>query len=207
MTTAETPSWGREDEPDAARERLLDAAGRVFADRGVGSATMSEVAAVAGCSRGTLYRYFPDAAALRLGFVEREAARLGAHVAAGFERLDDPGELLVQGCLAAVAEVRADPLLASWFDPAAVGLAGETAGRAVTIERLVAGFLDLLFEQAAARGELRPGVDRTLAAEWVVRVVLSLLGRPVPPRGRYRTVTSAERALLRQLLVPALFTT
>lgn len=200
-------SWGREDEPDAARERLLDAAGEVFAERGVAAVTMSEVAAAAGCSRGTLYRYFPDAAALRLGFVEREAARVGALVAGQLASLEDPAALLVEGCVRAVAEVRADPVLAAWFEPGAVGVTSEAAAQAVAVERSVGEFVDLLVERGAARGLLRPGLDRELAADWVVRAILSLLTRPARPRGRHRTVAAAERDLLRQMLVPALFTT
>jgi hypothetical protein len=39
----------------------------------------------------------------------------------------------------------------------------------------------------------------------VVRAILSLLAQPARPSGRRRSVDSAERALLEQCLVPALF--
>jgi AcrR family transcriptional regulator len=205
VSAIEAPYWGREDEPDAAYHRLLDAAGEVFAERGVTRATMSDVAAAAGCSRGTLYRYFADAAALRLAFVEREAAAIGQKVAAATAGLDDPPSLLVEACVVALREVRADPILSSWFDPASSGLAGEVANRARTIARLVEGFLTLLFEQAAERHLLRPGVEVPDAADWVVRVMLSLLAQPARRSREHRSATAAERALLDQFLRPAFF--
>ena len=54
----------------ANRERLLDAAGEVFAEQGV-VAPMSVVAHRAGVGVGTLYRHFADRDALVLGLGAR----------------------------------------------------------------------------------------------------------------------------------------
>lgn len=43
---------------DARRDAILDAAARLFARRGVSSATMAEIAAEADLSAGAIYRYF-----------------------------------------------------------------------------------------------------------------------------------------------------
>jgi AcrR family transcriptional regulator len=194
----EAPYWGREKAPDAAYERLLDAAGRVFADKGVAAARMGEVAAAAGCSRGTLYRYFTGVDALRLAFVEREALRVGGRVASRVAGIADPAEMLVAACLRSLGEVRADPILSAWFAPASSGLTGEVAGQAVSIGRLVDGLLAALAHRASSEGAVRPDLDRELATDFVVRVLLSLLARPAGP---------SEEALLRQCLLPALFVT
>jgi AcrR family transcriptional regulator len=42
------------------RAEILDAAYRVFAERGFEQATMAEIAAVAGVAKGTLYLYYPS---------------------------------------------------------------------------------------------------------------------------------------------------
>jgi len=41
-------------------DRILDAAGELFAARGVSAVEMTDIARAAGCSRATLYRYFED---------------------------------------------------------------------------------------------------------------------------------------------------
>ncbi|HJR25343.1 MAG TPA: TetR family transcriptional regulator, partial [Acidimicrobiales bacterium] len=70
------------DERDAlATDRILDAAGRLFAEHGVGAVGMADIASAAGCSRATVYRYFENRSSLQTAFVHREARRLGAAVA------------------------------------------------------------------------------------------------------------------------------
>ena len=45
---------------DTQRAQILEAAARVFAERGYTAATMNEVAAAAGVSKATLYHYYGD---------------------------------------------------------------------------------------------------------------------------------------------------
>ena len=163
-------------------ERILDAAGRCFAEQGVARTSVGDVARAAGCSRPTVYRWFDDGAALRTAFVHREARRLGADIAAGVTDLHDPGERLVTAVLAALRGVRADPTLAAWFSGGAAGDTADLAASSAVLESLVAAFL------GAADG----GRD---VARWVLRVVVSLL--TVPEAGE-----DEERALLERFLVP-----
>lgn len=67
---------------DAARNRvrILEAAGRLFAERGVSAVSMDDIAAEAGVGKGTLYRRFVDRG-------ELAAALLGAHGEALQEQL------------------------------------------------------------------------------------------------------------------------
>jgi AcrR family transcriptional regulator len=201
--TAATDTWGREDSPEVAVARLLDAAGVVFAEKGVLQARMGDVAVAAGCSRGTLYRYFADRDQLRQAYVDREAARVGAHVLDELAGIDEPEERLVVAILTAVDAVRHDPFLRAWFDPASAATAGHLAMRGEVIAELIDAFLADLFAAARAKGRLRPAASHDLAVEWIVRVVLSLLTEPAAgPAG-----PDHERALLEQLLLPALFRT
>lgn len=48
------------DEALATRERLLDAAGRVFGDKGVSHASLTDVAKAAGVTRGAIYWHFKN---------------------------------------------------------------------------------------------------------------------------------------------------
>jgi AcrR family transcriptional regulator len=44
--------------PEVRREQILDAAARVFTERGIAATSMAEVATAAGVAKGTLYLYF-----------------------------------------------------------------------------------------------------------------------------------------------------
>lgn len=199
--------WGREDEPDAARERLLDAAGTVFARKGVAAVTVADVASAAGCTRGTVHRYFGDRDGLRRAFVEREAERVAERIAYQLAGIYEPRKLLVEGVLTAVREVRNDPVLDAWFAPGSAGTAAQVAMQAGTIRGLATAWVDTLIDHARRAGVLRPGVRAPVAAEGVVRVILSLLALPGAPEGAsLRAAEAAERLLVTTLLAPALFT-
>lgn len=88
----------------ANRERLLEAAGQIFAERGL-AAGVDEVAKLAGVGMGTLYRRFPTKQALideLIGDLRRELLRL-AQLAA--ERTDGDG---LEQLLVTVGQLQAD---------------------------------------------------------------------------------------------------
>ncbi|MGW4371376.1 TetR/AcrR family transcriptional regulator [Nocardia takedensis] len=171
---------------DIAAEQILDAAARLFVERGVTATGMGEVARAAGCSRATLYRYFPNRQALRVAFVHREARRVGAAVAAEIAGIADPGERIVAAMLAALRVVRADPTLIAWFTAADAGVANEIGQGSEVIEAIAAGLL---------AGAADP--DRSRAARWAARIILSLLTAP----GRD---ADDERAMIERFVAPVL---
>lgn len=62
------------------RDAILDAARAVFLEDGYGAASMSDIAARVGGSKGTLYNYFPSKEDLFEAVVRRSCARIGAAV-------------------------------------------------------------------------------------------------------------------------------
>jgi len=56
---------------EARRNQILDAAARVFADRGYHRATTKHIASQAGVSEGTIYNYFDSKGDLLIGIVKR----------------------------------------------------------------------------------------------------------------------------------------
>lgn len=67
---------------DGTAERVLDAALACVTRVGVAKTTLDDVARAAGCSRATVYRYFPGKQPLLAAAVAREADRLAARVVA-----------------------------------------------------------------------------------------------------------------------------
>ena len=61
---------------EVAADRILDAAGGLFADNDPATVGMHEIARAAGCSRATLYRYFDNRETLHTAYVHREAYAL-----------------------------------------------------------------------------------------------------------------------------------
>src|SRR5690606_1496741 len=107
--------WLATDRADLAAERILDAAAELFAEQGVTTVGMADIAKAAGCSRATLYRYFDNRQAVRVAFVHRETRRIVARLAEQVRDIDDPAERVIAAMLGAVEQVRADPLLIAWF--------------------------------------------------------------------------------------------
>ncbi len=155
-----------------AVERILDAAGGLFAESGVEAVSMAQIAAGAGCSRATLYRYFPDRPALQLAFVQREAVRVGALVAA--ERPSG----LVDAVLAALRHVRANPALLAWFG-----------------DRDAAHTADLAQGSEVVEAIGLSSVTDADSARWLVRVIVSLLTVPGGDEAE-------ERRLLERFVAP-----
>lgn len=178
--------WLADARAELAADRILDAAGSLFAERGVHAVGMSEVAAAAGCSRATLYRYFDGRDALRIAFVHRETRRIGAEVVGEVVVIPDPVDRLIAAMKAALRAVRADATLMAWFTASDGGATAVLAQSSAVIESLVAAFIGDASD---------PHVRRR--ARWVVRMLVSLLVDPEPD-------PAEEDAMIAELLVPAL---
>jgi AcrR family transcriptional regulator len=89
----------RKERADAARNRarILAAAERLFAERGATNVSMEDVATAAGVGKGTLYRRYPDRAALAVALLDEHERRLQQHLLDGPPPLGpgaSPGERL-----------------------------------------------------------------------------------------------------------------
>ncbi len=75
------------DSSGARRDRILDAATRIFAEKGFERATIRDIAGAAGIADGTIYNYFANKSALLLALLDRlnETGQRESHFAAGSE--------------------------------------------------------------------------------------------------------------------------
>jgi AcrR family transcriptional regulator len=67
------------------REEILQAAYRVFAERGFENATMDEIARTAGVAKGTLYLYYPSKYEIYSAALHRNALALAAQTVAAMD--------------------------------------------------------------------------------------------------------------------------
>jgi AcrR family transcriptional regulator len=158
--------------------RIVDAAVRCASRAGLRRFSMADVAATAGLSRGTVYNHFGDrrrlvdavlaglahqfvAASRRdvmrrrtlSGQVGEAAVFIHRHTDDRRYAIGDPGA--DEHLLAVLLSMRAEPLLEAWVE-----------------------FWEPLLEAAEARGEVRAGLDRRRAGEWIVRSLVTFAVMP-----------------------------
>lgn len=151
---------------DATRERILRAAAGVLATQGYAKTHLKEISAAAGLKAPALYHYFPSREAL-IGEVLREGqVRVRTHVVQALREMapgPDP-RTRVGALVAAHLEVQ---LELSDFALAAVRtLAHVPEEIRMYVEPEVERYHDVwrqLLEEAAASGDLRPGLDASVA--------------------------------------------
>jgi AcrR family transcriptional regulator len=80
--------------PASARERLLDAAARVFYSEGIRTTPVDRVIAEAGVTRATLYRHFKGKQELVLAYVEACDQAVRAKTEAVAETVENPRDVL-----------------------------------------------------------------------------------------------------------------
>ncbi|UXA16802.1 TetR/AcrR family transcriptional regulator [Mycobacterium sp. SMC-4] len=172
---------------EVAADRILDAAGELFATKEAATVGMHEIAAAAGCSRATLYRYFENREALYTAFVNRESYRLYREMTDQITAIRDPRQRLIEGMLSSLRNVRTSPTLASWFADTQRPIGGEMAEQSQVVSALTEAFVISLGSDDPELVAHR--------ARWLVRVMMSLLVFP----GRDE---DDERSMLEEFVVP-----
>jgi AcrR family transcriptional regulator len=155
-----------------ARERLLDAAAAVFADRGYRAASVEDIAAAAGVTKGAVYWNFRGKEDLFLALIE--------------ERVDRRAHELIGVTESAPREVATAPLVSSGVSSlvdeqqALVRLVGEYWGLAVRDERVRDRYVERqrsLRDHLARALEARhrtTGVPLTVPAESLATAIIAL---------------------------------
>jgi AcrR family transcriptional regulator len=163
----------------SVRDRLIDAAEVCLRDKGIRATTVSEVAEVAGVSRGWLYRHFPDKNSLLGAAIVRldEAYWSASH--AMLERITGLDEQIAAG-IRHGRTAYADPgalLMKLRLDEPEEFAACAGAGVQGLVPDLGAFWVRYLVA-ARDNGEIHADVDVAEASEWVARVLLSLATVP-----------------------------
>jgi AcrR family transcriptional regulator len=137
----------------------------VFRRRGYGSASVAEIAAESGMTKGALYFHFTSKDDLARAIIEEQHRRTMAAVAATLEEKRPAVETMVVLCLGLAEQLRADPIV-----QAGVRLTTDVS----TFEQPVADpyrdwmrTLAELTRRGVAEGDLRPDVDPVAFARFL----------------------------------------
>lgn len=188
------PWAGNPPHPDAARERLLDAATRCIAREGLAGTSIASVAAEAGVSRPTVYRYFDDRDTLVRETLKLASDRLRGSVVERISELPTAADMIVEAIVLAVHEIPADDVLHAIWNSAALDV---SIVESFTDQPAIDWVRACLAPAIDAAGWSREDTDE--AVEMVLRMVLSILVTPSPRRS-----PAEMRAFLRRRLLPGL---
>ncbi len=192
-------------EAAATREALLDAAERVFRERGVAHASLAEVAAAAGVTRGAVYWHFRDKADLFEALCARVQLPMEAMLArAGEQRHADPlgalSALAVGGLVRLATDARTQAVFdvifhkcefAAEFASVASRRHATDSGCLVNVERLLS--------QAVSVGQLPRETDTRLAARCVNAFMVGVMHEWVERPAAY-DLAAAAPAMIDALL-------
>ena len=168
----------------ARRGQILEAATRVFSEKGYHRATIRDVAQAAGIADGTIYNYFANKAALLLGILDRlnqTAEREGHFAQASDIGIEEWTRQYIQQRFAAIGPEGRRLLQVVLAEALTDRALREQYAREVVqpTYALAEGF----FRQWIAAGEVRP-VDpalalRVVSAVFLGVIMLQLIGDPV----------------------------
>ena len=189
------PAWGgNSPQAEAARARLLEATCRCIEREGLGGASIAAIAAEAGVSRQTVYRYFSGRDELAKRAIFATAGELQEKIANQVALLADPADVIVEGLVLGLAEIRSHGVLRAIWD---ADSPDATVAEIFTHPTGIAWV-----RHAHARAIELAGWDEDFAnsaMEFVLRVGLSLLISAPPERS-----ADQLRAFLYRHLVPGL---
>ncbi len=165
----------------ATRERLLDAAERIFRERGVTRTSLAEIAASAGVTRGAVYWHFEDKADLFRAMCDRATLPLDANFErAGKSVASDPLGTLRELSIGALQSLASDPRAQNVFEIVfhKSELVDELAGLASAHRKERGACLSQIediIRRAAMAGQVPVDTDPTLATQGLHALMIGIM--------------------------------
>lgn len=146
----------------ATRDRILQAALQVFAEKGYHRAAVDDIVRASATSKGAVYHHFPNKEALFMALVDELSGRLADRVAAAIGRAH--GALgKVEAALRAVLETFAEHReLARILLLESVSLGADYEAKRAQVHARFAALIQAYLDQAMAEGSI-PALDTRIA--------------------------------------------
>lgn len=161
------------------RERVLAATYACVGRFGLGKTTVEDVVKESGISRASIYRLFPGGKdQLLRETVGWEMNRFFARLAEAVYDAPDFATLLERGLTFAHGAILEHEVLLKVLDTEPDRLLPLITVEQDRVLRFITAFLLPYLEREQRDGRIRPGVDLTSAADYVARMVLSLISSP-----------------------------
>jgi AcrR family transcriptional regulator len=166
-------------QPAEVRERIMAAAIRCVERDGVRNVSMEAVAAEAGLSRTTLYRYFPGGRSQLVSETATwEVGRFWRRLALAVDDLPTMEERLVAVLVIGTKVIRRSTIMANLLEPELDELVSALRPSETIVHQVIRDYLAELLAAEGAAGRLRPGVDIAEASDYLTRMILSYMGSP-----------------------------
>ncbi|MDR6667580.1 TetR family transcriptional regulator [Rhizobium sp. 1399] len=137
---------------EQTRQALMDAARRLFVEKGYAETATFDIVAQAGVTRGALYHHFEDKKALFRAVIEREATDVADEIERRTKRQTEPRDALLEGAAAYfdAMEVEGRTRLLLLEAPAVIGLPATAQIDVESAEATLRVGLEALLPQASA---------------------------------------------------------
>ncbi len=161
----------------STRERILDAAESCLQRDGIRRTTVAAVAAEAGLSRAYVYRFFDDKSTLVSAALIRRDETFWSDAAQRVASASSIAGMVAEAVLLSRA-APLGPLALRLAEAEPLEFASVVGTYVQDIVPGLSGFWVDQLRQAKERGLIREDLDLEVAAEWVIRMLVSLVGIP-----------------------------
>lgn len=159
------------------RAKVLEAARRLFSERGYEGATIRDIAQAAGMSTGAVFANFSDKADLFQEIMSSDLHELSGLMTGAAAHKDDVEDALAAMMAAGYAFYQAQmPLVRAAFS-AAYALHSTTTRRSTPGAATICDLIEQQLERAVAAGQLRDDVDLRLRSEMIYDAYLANFSR------------------------------
>lgn len=183
------------------RESLLDAAERLFAERGVSRTSLQDIAKAAGVTRGAVYWHFQDKAELFNAMMSRTTLPMEDTLKSiDTEREANPLGELKASMMDVMRRIAHDPRTQRVFDIATlkVEYVEELSGirdRHLNVHGSCQDHVEATFRRAQELGQIRPGLNLRVLALTYMALVNGLIHNWMLDQSRHELVNTADAGI------------